>query len=321
MLTSSHATALPQTPLSDVREQWVQLLPIGDFQGRDGRGPYSASDLNKIVENTRQYAGSTMLAVDYEHQIDRAQSNGQPAPAAGWIKGLQAKEDGLYGLIEWTERAAEKITAKEYKYISPVFMHDKNTGEVTRILRAALTNNPNLDMKALASTEDSAEKTTDTEDFIVQLKALLGLPDNTDFETTLLKIKELKSDPVEEMSYKNGYVPLGDFQKVAVELQSTRLKIKEDKTKEIVAKAITSGKLPPSMRDWAVSLCSQSIEQFEEFVEKMPQIVNVADDCSPSIHSGGRFKKSSALSEDQLAICKTLGHSPDEYTETMSTQD
>jgi len=41
--------------------------------------------------------------------------------------------------------------AREYRYVSPVFQFDPKDGSVTRLLRAGLTNNPNLHLTAIAA--------------------------------------------------------------------------------------------------------------------------------------------------------------------------
>jgi hypothetical protein len=44
--------------------------------------------------------------------------------------------------VKWTARATAMIKAGEYRYISPVFQYNKETGAVIRLINAALTNNP-----------------------------------------------------------------------------------------------------------------------------------------------------------------------------------
>ena len=95
----------------------MQLLPLGEFAGRDGRGPYSVSDTAKIIRNSLTYADDNGIPVDYDHQIDHAKANGQPAIAAGWIKQLEARKNGIWGFVGWTEKAAAHIAAKEYRFL------------------------------------------------------------------------------------------------------------------------------------------------------------------------------------------------------------
>ncbi|RUY12034.1 hypothetical protein EOA25_04410 [Mesorhizobium sp. M2A.F.Ca.ET.040.01.1.1] len=137
----------------DAAGKWVQLTPAGKFRARNG-GPYDTGDrasMQKIIETTRQFAGSTDLVVDYDHQAITAPSVGGRAPAAGWIKELEARPEGIFGRVEWTEAAASAIKAGEYRYISPVFLHEKTTGRVLLIRMAGLTNTPALDMMQVAA--------------------------------------------------------------------------------------------------------------------------------------------------------------------------
>ncbi len=44
---------------------------------------------------------------------------GGTAPAAGWIKRLEARPDGIWAAVAWTEAAQARIRAGEYRYITP----------------------------------------------------------------------------------------------------------------------------------------------------------------------------------------------------------
>lgn len=128
----------------------LQLLPAGDFRARDGRPVECAAwHMDATIADVLIAAAAARdvpYCIDYEHQTLNAATNGQPAPAAAWFKTLEWRAgDGLYAVdVEWTERAAAMIAAKEYRYLSPVFGYDK-AGNVEFLLNAALTNNPALD--------------------------------------------------------------------------------------------------------------------------------------------------------------------------------
>ena len=68
---------------------------------------------------------------------------GEAAPARGWIKELQARQDGIWGRVEWTRLGERLVTGKAYRGLSPVIRHDAS-GNVIAILRASLVNQPNL---------------------------------------------------------------------------------------------------------------------------------------------------------------------------------
>ena len=125
----------------------VQLLPDGLFRADDGR-PH---DLPGWVLNAKVAAGVLERArarrndtvIDYEHQTLMLGK----APAAGWFHELAyRKGQGLFITdARWTETARQHLQEKEYRYISAVFTYDPDTGAITRILHAGLTNSPALD--------------------------------------------------------------------------------------------------------------------------------------------------------------------------------
>ncbi len=141
---SADASAIDGSP-----KDWVRLFPIGVIQGRDGRGPYRLDDLahaQRVVASSLSAAGGTDIPVDYDHQIPFGVRDGVAgnAPAAGWIKALAARVDGIWAKIDWTAAATAKIKAREYRYISPYFSFDSASGSLTRIWNAGLLNLPNF---------------------------------------------------------------------------------------------------------------------------------------------------------------------------------
>lgn len=179
-LIASHSMELPAGAAAP---EWVQLLPYGTFEGRDGRGPYVLRDVAHaaaVIAATAAYQRGADVPIDYDHQLLFTQQNGQPAVASGWVKEMQARPDGLWGRVEWTAQASARVTGREYRYLSPVFRH-RPDGTVTRMVAAALTNMPNLELTALAS----SSLLIDDEDYMDELKKLalaLGLPETATAE-------------------------------------------------------------------------------------------------------------------------------------------
>ena len=136
--------------------EWIELLPAGVFYGRDGRGPFRLNDPAAVIASTISTQMNAGLPIDYDHATDFGAPEGRPAPAAGWIRELEVRGGALWGRVEWTARAADSIVAREYRYVSPVFQFDPNDGAVTRLLRAGLTNNPNLHLTAIAASRTAA---------------------------------------------------------------------------------------------------------------------------------------------------------------------
>ena len=90
----------------------MQLMPAGDFRPSDGRTiPVAHWHIDQAVASKvigRFAARKNPAVVDYEHQTLHKETNGQPAPAAAWIKGLVWHEGrGLFGTVELTARARQ----------------------------------------------------------------------------------------------------------------------------------------------------------------------------------------------------------------------
>lgn len=127
--------------------EWVRFLAEGANKGRSGRA-YTVLSANDVTKASTAWKGAIDLIVCFEHQFDRARQNGQPAPAAAWIKEFAATgpdgSPGLWARVEWLPEAAQLIRDRKYRYLSAVIEHD-TTGNVLRVLRATLTNLPEMD--------------------------------------------------------------------------------------------------------------------------------------------------------------------------------
>lgn len=183
---------------SGLAPEWVHLIPSGHFQGRDGRGPYLLADPQAVIAATLAHQGGADAPIDYDHQTYRSAENGQPAPAAGWFKEFQARADGIWGRVEWTAKAAEHLKNREYRYLSPAFVHDE-PGNVLRIEGAGLVNNPNLELTALASKLPGGETTVKPEDFLKQLAGLFKLPEGSTAEAVVTHAQGVLSDLAKAM--------------------------------------------------------------------------------------------------------------------------
>lgn len=140
-------------PLGPAGFREFRILPAGLFRSTDGSGrPDNVAGWLMNAQIAQRIAASLAVRkddvlIDYEHQSLRAGKEGGIAPAAGWFKRVEWREgDGLYATdARWTDKAAAMISAKEYRFISPVFTFDNRTGEVQSLLSVGLVNQPALD--------------------------------------------------------------------------------------------------------------------------------------------------------------------------------
>jgi phage I-like protein len=158
----------------------IRLFPNGLYECEDGTYIADAESRRLCIEYFQQRGNDDVI--DYEH----ATLYGGPAPASGWVTALEDRgDDGLWGKVEWTERAQEHIRAGEYRYYSPVFDIDPKTQRVVRLHNVALTNwpgsnNMNALTEQIAASVVARRKQTVREGvmekFLEKLKALIARP-------------------------------------------------------------------------------------------------------------------------------------------------
>ncbi|MFD2012959.1 phage protease [Acinetobacter vivianii] len=171
-------------------QDYLVLIPEGIFRSEiDGR-PYDAPHWILTPERGHLIAAALNqreidTVIDYEHATLKSKNNGEAAPAAGWLLagGFIYKEGvGLCSSkFDWLEKAKAHIEAKEYKYLSPVFLYN-SAGEIITLINLALTNTPaieNLQAKiAAAAQEFFAQNLQDStmDELLEHLRWMLNLP-------------------------------------------------------------------------------------------------------------------------------------------------
>ena len=321
--------------------EWVELLPGGAVKARDGRS-WRNDDPAAVIAATRSHAGATDPVVDYEHQTDLAPANGQPAPAAGWMRDLEVRDGAIWGRVEWTAKATEMIAAREYRYLSPVFFHDK-AGRIKRLARAALTNKPALELPALAREEHTMHDTLSKA--LKKVLATLGLTEEaneTAVEAALARYEEQSSagraavyglkavatalnlddsSTSEEIVAAakaahtpdpGAFVPRSEFDKVARTLAQVQDERAAEKATAAVDEAIGAGKVTPAQRDWALAYARAGAEGFERYCEAAPVILAPGSLGEPRPTGD----PDAALTEDELAVCKAMGLDAEKFKES-----
>lgn len=304
------STLALQAETAGTDTQWVHLLPLGSFDARDGRH-YSLTNATAVIQRTLRQQGSA-LPVDYEHQTDFAPQNGQPAPAAGWIKSLAVRASGIWGLIQWTDRAASYIAAKEYRFISPTFQHTKD-GEVTCLLRAGLTNNPALELVALAKAQNDRTPMN----ILDELRSLLKLPATAAPDAIVEAVRSLTEEKSQARFDPARHVPIEVLENVTAELNRVNNGLSEEAAVITVQREVERGRLLPALREWGISLCRVNKPAFDAFVEKTG--ANLQSLFEPTALARRGDGADHQFSEMDAAIARQLGHKPDELAPRSSS--
>jgi hypothetical protein len=130
--------------------EWIQLAPKGEFPITLGNKHYIQvidAEAVALLANSLAQCGPSGALLDYDHF---SHDSNHPSEAAGWIKELQARGDGLWGRVEFTDKGADAVRNRRYIFVSPTWnfgdcqaINAKNI-RPTRLRNAALTNAPNL---------------------------------------------------------------------------------------------------------------------------------------------------------------------------------
>lgn len=293
---NAHIIALLSAADGNVPD-WLHLLPSTEFKGVDGRGPYAAPDLAALIATFN--AEGRKLPVDENHSIDLAGKSGHPSPARGWIVELQAREDGLWGRVEWTSEGETIVRGKSYGYLSPVFLHSAaKPYKIAKVLRVALTNDPNLDF--LTSLHHQQES-----DMLEQLRKALGLPETAteaevlsaistmhaehQAQTALMgKIRvatglaaDVTGDALVTALQSRGKVTAAEAENAELKTMVTSLQSQlttlvsthaRDKAVSVVEEAVKVGKIVPALKDHMIARHMKDPAEVEKEIALLPSI-------------------------------------------------
>lgn len=301
-----------------------RLLPLGTFRAVDGRPEgvsawrLSADDAERIAADIA--ASQRDLPIDYEHQILNAADNGQPAPAAGWIRRVALRTDGdAPGLwaedVLWTERARQMIEGVEYRYISPVFTWEKRSGRVQRLLMAALTNHPALD--GLADLQPLKEDHMADQQALAALTAALGeigdadpvaaatariAEQTTEIERLRARVGEL------EAAVAAGGVPIAEHARLQAELAALGARLDADERNRLLEAGLADGRILPAQRAFWAEQPLAALKNWLAVAQPLAALV--------AQQSAGRVARNagtSGLSDEQAELCRVAGWKPEVF--------
>lgn len=311
--------------------EWIRLLPVGMVDLVDGRPPVEV-DRESLTTLVAEFeARGVDLVVDYEHQS----LQGGRAPAAGWIKELEARDDGLWARVEWTAQAQEYLRQKEYRYFSPVLRLDPETRRPLALMQVALTNVPAMKGVAPlvakyggeASALSSAVSATGGEDDPTlpaeEPKGRWGQAPEAPEKALWREARELFRELATALGLaegagvaevKKGLLALkagaAQAEALRAELESLKARLTEEQSNRIVREALKAGKISPAQKGWALEYCRRDPEGFGDFVAKAPQVVPVG--VALELVSEGQTAKGQ-LTPEEMAVCRAANLRPEEY--------
>jgi len=317
--------------------EWVRLLPLGEVPLGDDREPLWVDEAALAAMVAHFEERGLDLVVDYEHQT----LSGRKAPAAGWIKELEARADGLWARLEWTETARRHLAAREYRYFSPVLRLEDKTRRPLALLHAALTNTPALNgLEPLVAKQRSRPQPAagrQGEDFggaegQVPQRSRQQAADRRHGETpeggpgdrqdesqklaadlaVLLGMAEDAGASRVRGAVLALKANLEQLRGVQEELAALKEDLAARLVQEEVDAAVLAGKITPVQRESALRYARQDLDGFREFVKNMtPQIPLGRLNLGPEPRE--KRQPHGGLSPQQLLICQKLGLSPEAF--------
>lgn len=323
-----------------VAPEWVQLIPVasGALVAKDGR-KWTVKDLNAVIAATKAQH-PTGICIDINHGTDLAATAGHEAPAAAWIKDYAAQgpagEPGLWGKANWTPRGKKAVEDGEYRFISPVIISRKDNGQVFRIDRASLVNDPALLTKSLFHNQPENQNVKLSK----ELCAALGIAEGADDAAGITAATALKTSAsrlalitaaggiATETAITDDLVsglciklktPAGGnpLQATVDQLQKDLASLQGDRAKDgattKVEKALADGKITPAQKDWAVDYCTRDPKGFEAFVEKQPKVVSGGEVVTAIVAEG-------ELTAQEKELCASLGMTEETYRAELAAE-
>ncbi|MDO9533643.1 MAG: phage protease [Deltaproteobacteria bacterium] len=338
MTITSNAVSQDQAP---ALPEWIRVLPRGVVELSDHREPFVVDEtsLQSMAADFR--SRGVDLVIDYEHQS----LQGERAPAAGWIKELEARGDGLWARVDWTQQARDYLEKKEYRYFSPVLRLDPETRRPVALMHMGLTNVPAIKhlpplvarwgggaapvearrrtgpgVRTLAAKMESVKEKAK---MVEQLKRLMGLEPEVEEGAVCGKAMEAfrdlaatlnLPDEVSVAQLKGAVEALkaGAMRLLKTEeaLQTLKGRLASETADRLVEEALKAGKVSPAQHGWALEYCRRDPEGFRTYADRAPKLVPLGEELQ--LRQENQHDERGLLPEE-LAVCRSLNVSPEAY--------
>lgn len=161
-LTVHKRTVYPITEITAAEDgklpKEIQIMPLGEWDTVPyGKLIITSEDITQMVDNFKKGVRAG-IPIDVDHD---------GKAAAGWIKSLVAKDDGLFADVEWTALGEKLLGEKQYKFFSPEFNPEYTDPENTNVkldnvlIAGSLVNRPLFkELQPLVASEGKTDPLT-----------------------------------------------------------------------------------------------------------------------------------------------------------------
>lgn len=333
----------------------VKLLPLGHVSTKKGDFEVDEESFTAMKAQMQQHGVD--IVIDYEHQTLKDIQ----APAGGWIKELVLQDGAIAAKVEWTETARQYLKNKEYRYLSPVVLVNKDN-RATMLHSAALTNTPAIDgMFPIINSvgledyeDDDNEEGGDKNmnELLKKIAAILGLGEEATEEEVMQKLGEALNEAKQLKEAASQKQPEEEGKVVANKVVCGLLGLEAGAKTDDVAAAIMALKQPKGfVPETELRALKEKIERKEaddavlvalkagkiaaaqkdwatEYALKDPDGFKAFVEKAPQVVPMGEIgvepdggKAPQQTSEETLKICKILGVSEEDIIKYFGKDD
>jgi phage I-like protein len=271
------------------------------------------------------------LVIDYEHASLGASSAVDPSKAgeaAGFFS-IETRDDGLWATnVSWTDDAAAKLSARKYRYFSPVVTYDRETREVLSVFNAALTNNPaTLAQKPLVASATPVAPFLETAVANAFNVALSLHPDAAE-SVALTALEKLKAG-AEALLSATGKATVSEAvgtisawkagaekaEALAAELATLKAAAVDGQVAALIAEGKKAGKVAPAQVELLTKMGKRDVEELKAFLAASPKLMGGAA-IEPTSDAAG--VGAVGLTATELAVLNLMGVKPEAFAKTKA---
>lgn len=307
------------TAAAIAQDQYQLILPVGTFHtAKYGELTITPDMVADMVANwTGKVLGEREPYIDTDHDGGEAQ---------GWIRALEARPDGLYAQIEWTDPGREKVAKMTYRYFSAEIgsATDIKTGEkVDNVLVAvALTNRPVMNTMAAAHLSDGDDPAhgegeqihEEVHEVELKLSDVIEYVENAEHaeKSAVLKVLGVDhaqvatlSEQVQALTSKNEVLTEAK-QELSEKFTALQKDVHAKAKKDVFERALAEGRILPAKREYWEGKFDENPEFVTELIENLPKAVEFGE----LGHAGGGEERK--FSEAEMATFAKLGLSDED---------
>lgn len=303
--TTHCAAHVDVSDLDPKAPEWMHLLPMGlaledgfaQINTNDGR-VFRAPPMEQLAASfTRR------LPIDIGHATHESPLfGGSPMDkaAVGWIDRFEARDDGLWGHVDWNPDGRELVESRKFIRQSPTLELDDD-GTITGLVSAALTNTPALTLVELAEKQPPQEPDMDKYQLLC---ARFGLS------------KEASADDILEACRKD-HCPNAERDAALSRAECAEKAVADAgaaaftaKVESVIGAACTAGKVKPADKAFFLASCSneESLARTIAHLATLPA-TPLTSESAPA----GSPDSKPGLTARQLQFCKDAKVDPKDH--------